>query len=264
MSSHINPHQEPKYDFNPETGQFYNRHTGSLIPLDEPIFILRAQDKAALEILRHYGRMIERNSPHGMAVEARIKQFKAWRERNAAMVKKADTHPSEAAKIVTDSAYSPEGRPAAEDCAIGLAKEESIESLRERVERKLLERVLSFDNDRFDMAMETYARFLEASPAPDGWGMFVGSTATEADQSIPQQVQPQGQPADNRGDQSKPGTEIDIRAEILNELRILDDQLNAVGRLAAGYANVHEDDARRIASAQVAVRAAVANIIRGR
>lgn len=49
----MTPEQEPKYGVNAD-GRLYNRETGSVIPDDEPVFILRARDVHAVTALQHY------------------------------------------------------------------------------------------------------------------------------------------------------------------------------------------------------------------
>lgn len=49
----MKPEQEPKYSANAK-GQLFNRETGSIIPDDEPVFILRARDRNAIKTLLYY------------------------------------------------------------------------------------------------------------------------------------------------------------------------------------------------------------------
>lgn len=64
--------QEPKYGI--YSGHLYNRVSGKIIPYDEPVFILRAQDKYAIGALGYY---LKRccNIEHKQAIIKRIDDF---------------------------------------------------------------------------------------------------------------------------------------------------------------------------------------------
>lgn len=72
--------QEPKYNVNAKK-QLYNRETGNIIPDDEPIFILRARDKHANEVLNYYWLKCKVKE-HKDAVEKRIFDFIKFKEKN--------------------------------------------------------------------------------------------------------------------------------------------------------------------------------------
>lgn len=70
------PIQEPKYDVN-ESGKLFNRETGSVIPDDEPVIILRARDLHAVEALKFYMSLCDVNE-HAEAVESRVNDFQKF------------------------------------------------------------------------------------------------------------------------------------------------------------------------------------------
>lgn len=72
--------QEPKYGVN-SAGRLVNRETGSVIPDDEPVFILRARDKHAIDTLLFYLRQCE-ITEHCLVIEKRINDFLMFEENN--------------------------------------------------------------------------------------------------------------------------------------------------------------------------------------
>lgn len=84
----MNTNQEPKYGI--VNGRLYNRQSGEFIPDDEPIFILRARDKYAANLLAHYKSMVT-NSQHYEAVSLRLVQFDNWALNNPKRMKEPDT-----------------------------------------------------------------------------------------------------------------------------------------------------------------------------
>jgi hypothetical protein len=83
--------QEPKYKIR---GQIINRESGSPIPDDEPIFILRARDVAAVRTLESYRSEAEAaGSPpdHLQAVQLRVEQFRKFSSEHPDRMKKPDT-----------------------------------------------------------------------------------------------------------------------------------------------------------------------------
>ncbi|MFZ2449094.1 MAG: hypothetical protein WAW36_01050 [Methylovulum miyakonense] len=69
----MSPEQEPKYDFN-NVGQLMNRKTGKAIPDNEPVFILRGQDKNAALAIAYYKNLCE-NIQHRAAINERLHAF---------------------------------------------------------------------------------------------------------------------------------------------------------------------------------------------
>lgn len=64
---------EQKYGVN-ESGQLYNRLTGSVIPADEPVFILRARDVHAVYAMQCYLEVCKVDG-HKSVVRQRIGDF---------------------------------------------------------------------------------------------------------------------------------------------------------------------------------------------
>lgn len=73
--------QEPKYAIG-ERGRIVNRRTGRAIPDDEPVFILRAQDKLALQTLLAYRSAVGAEGLNPDSIGERILAFSAFAERN--------------------------------------------------------------------------------------------------------------------------------------------------------------------------------------
>lgn len=83
----MKPEQDPKYDAfaydvahgEALSGRLVNRASGQVIPDDEPVFILRARDVHAFELLRCYlGMVDDGQAAHRDAVRARIKDFQMF------------------------------------------------------------------------------------------------------------------------------------------------------------------------------------------
>ena len=66
-----------------------NRDTGSRIPADEPVFVLRAQDKHAVPTLKDYLKRCK-NPDHAKSVRANIKRFAEFKRNNADRIKEPD------------------------------------------------------------------------------------------------------------------------------------------------------------------------------
>ena len=81
--------QEPKYDCN-EFGRIYNRHSKHVIPDDEPVFIFRARDIHAREVLEAYARVIDPGD-HRDAVCQRIEDFARFAAGHPERMKAPDT-----------------------------------------------------------------------------------------------------------------------------------------------------------------------------
>ncbi len=79
--------QEPKYDA--VDGRLVNRITGKPIPDDEPVFILRAQDRKALAALRHYRDDCEYPEQKA-AIDKRIDEFTEYQKAHPDRVKEPD------------------------------------------------------------------------------------------------------------------------------------------------------------------------------
>lgn len=67
------PFQDPKYTIDDDC-RLRNSSSGTLVPSDEPIFILRAQDKHAIAALEFYKSLCEDENHKGV-VGDRIDQF---------------------------------------------------------------------------------------------------------------------------------------------------------------------------------------------
>ena len=83
--------QEPKYKIK---GRIINRESGEPIPDDEPVFILRGKDAAAVATLMFYlSEAKKAGSPveHLQAVQKRIDQFQGFAGKNPERVKSPDT-----------------------------------------------------------------------------------------------------------------------------------------------------------------------------
>lgn len=83
--------QEPKYQVGPR-GRLYNRASQQPIPDDEPVFVLRAQDKLALQTLEAYRTMADSAGVDCTSIDERIAAFKAFRAEHAERTKYPDTH----------------------------------------------------------------------------------------------------------------------------------------------------------------------------
>lgn len=80
--------QDPKFDI--ENGAIINSSSGVPIPIDEPIFILRAKDIHAVKTLEFYLAQCA-NDHHKEVVQQRIDQFKDFSFRRAETLKEPDT-----------------------------------------------------------------------------------------------------------------------------------------------------------------------------
>jgi len=83
--------QEPKYKIQ---GKIVNRQSGNPIPDDEPVFILRARDMTAVDVLMFYLSRAKTEDcliEHLHAVQKRIDQFKEFANKNPFRMKKPDT-----------------------------------------------------------------------------------------------------------------------------------------------------------------------------
>lgn len=84
----MRPEQDPKYEV--WNGRIINRKTRKQIPDDEPVFILRAKDVAALMALQAY-ELACANEEHRQAVTHRIYDFKKFQRAHPDEVKEPDT-----------------------------------------------------------------------------------------------------------------------------------------------------------------------------
>jgi hypothetical protein len=80
--------QEPKYTVNSK--HIVNRASGEVIPHDEPVFIFRARDIHAINILAQYAREVS-IAEHREAVWARVTDFKAFWDAHPTRMKTPDT-----------------------------------------------------------------------------------------------------------------------------------------------------------------------------
>lgn len=83
--------QEPKYQVGPR-GRLYNRVSQQPIPDQEPVFVLRAQDKLALQTLQAYRSMSESAGVDCTSIDERIAAFKAFAAEHGERMKYPDTH----------------------------------------------------------------------------------------------------------------------------------------------------------------------------
>jgi len=72
-------------------GSIVNRNTGNAIPPDEPVFILRAQDKHAIDTLVHYAGLIEQGTAHHESLQAVIDAFDRYAATKGVNMKEPDT-----------------------------------------------------------------------------------------------------------------------------------------------------------------------------
>jgi len=73
-------------------GQIVNTETGRVIPADEPLFIIRAQDKLAPAAIRAYARLLrEKKLTKGaLAVGKYAREVEAWQKAHKERVKLPD------------------------------------------------------------------------------------------------------------------------------------------------------------------------------
>lgn len=83
--------QDPKYGI--RNDGLYNRASGQLIPDDEPIFIFRARDSHAVNVLADYARRVK-DGGHASAVWARVEDFKKFWDEHPDQMKEPDTAPA--------------------------------------------------------------------------------------------------------------------------------------------------------------------------
>lgn len=82
------PMQEPKYRF--ADGRVYNRASGEVIPLDEPVMVFRGRDKHAVRLITLYLGMVA-DIDHQDAVEGRLRQFEDFASAFPDRMKEPDT-----------------------------------------------------------------------------------------------------------------------------------------------------------------------------
>jgi hypothetical protein len=69
--------------------QLVNKHTGSIIPDDEPVFILRARDIHAVTAMIAYAEVCK-NQSQQIEVYNRIDEFQEWQINNQGKLKEPD------------------------------------------------------------------------------------------------------------------------------------------------------------------------------
>ena len=84
----MNIEQESKYTC--VSGKLRNRVTGEEIPADEPVFILRAKDKHAVEALRAYADLCT-DEKHRKTVLNRCRDFDTFASNNPDRMKEPDS-----------------------------------------------------------------------------------------------------------------------------------------------------------------------------
>lgn len=106
--------QEPKYGI--RDNRLYNRASGEFIPTDEPIFIFRARDIHAVNVLAGYARDVG-PSDHAKTVWSRVDDFKKFYNEQPDRIKEPDTaspnRPNYAHFCNGDAAILPKHRQAA-------------------------------------------------------------------------------------------------------------------------------------------------------
>lgn len=93
--------QEPKYTTGSRDGRIVNRETGKPIPDDEPVFILRAQDKLAQQALQAYRTMTASAGLNPASIDERVTAFAAFAEAHPERMKLPNVWP--ASKPATDA-----------------------------------------------------------------------------------------------------------------------------------------------------------------
>lgn len=81
---------DPKYI----TGPIINSASGEAIPQDEPVFLFRARDNQALNVLEFYWELVNEdpdNAEHANAVRRRIEEFYTFKETHPERMKRPDT-----------------------------------------------------------------------------------------------------------------------------------------------------------------------------
>lgn len=87
--------QEPKFRIvnaagNPyENGRIANRHTGKVIPDDEPIMVFRAKDIRAVQAIHLYAELCK-NPGHQRIVMKRLEDFKRFQDAHPERCKEPD------------------------------------------------------------------------------------------------------------------------------------------------------------------------------
>lgn len=84
----LTPYNDTKYFVH--DGSFVNRTTHELIPAAEPVFILRARDKHAIETLSKYLDLVQ-DEGHQEAVSKVLQRFIDYAEGHQARMKEPDT-----------------------------------------------------------------------------------------------------------------------------------------------------------------------------
>lgn len=83
--------QENKYGVNLQ-GRLFNRHSGQLIPDTEPVFVLRAKDRRALDTLLHYFEQVpEPDNATRASLADVIQRFTAFRREYPHVMKDGDS-----------------------------------------------------------------------------------------------------------------------------------------------------------------------------
>ena len=72
----------------PNRGLLKNVETGQVIPADEPVFIVRAQDKTSTALLDFAAtKVLKKNPEHAKAIRGVRRAFLDWRRQNPDQVK---------------------------------------------------------------------------------------------------------------------------------------------------------------------------------
>ena len=89
--------QEPKYTV--RDGRIVTRATGTPIPDDEPVFVLRAKDRNAVYAIMHYRSSCLGNPEHYQAVDSRVGDFLQFAAEHPLRMKYPDTSPGETSPL---------------------------------------------------------------------------------------------------------------------------------------------------------------------
>ena len=69
-----------------ENGQIVNRKTGKPVPEDEPVFLLRASDQNALQVMAYYNSLCH-NTGHKLALAESVYAFQEFAKNHPERVK---------------------------------------------------------------------------------------------------------------------------------------------------------------------------------
>lgn len=85
----LSKNQSPKYTT--DGFSIINRESGKPIPQDEPILILRAQDRYAADNINYMINCADRGSDHEAVLKERLKHFQKFRDDHPERMKEPDS-----------------------------------------------------------------------------------------------------------------------------------------------------------------------------